>query len=112
MRKMLILSGLLLSTNGIANAQIANDCALFRSPTGEIKNMDQMNDLQADLLREARRGRIEDMSIPSTHKERAASEARRKEAERVAAEKRARVEATLANYKCIQDIYGHTPERG
>lgn len=112
MRTMLILSCLLLSSHAVSNAQIAVDCVLFRSPTGEIQTILQMNDLEADLLREARRGQVEDLSYGGTAKEVAAREARQKKAERAAAEKRAKVHETLASYKCIQDIYGNTPERG
>ena len=112
MRKMLILSCLLLSSHAVSNAQIVDNCALFRSPTGETTTMRQMNDLEADLLREARRGQVEDMSYGGTAKEIAAREARQKKAEQAAAEKRAKVQETLASYKCIQDIYGNTPERG
>ncbi len=108
----MIAACLLLSSNGAAGAQIADNCAVFRSPAGDVKTMNQMNDLQADLLREARRGNVEDLSIGGSAKEVAAREARRKEAERVAAQKRAKVESTLASYKCIEDIYGRTPERG
>lgn len=112
MRKLLILFALTVSSHSASNAQIAENCALFRSSVGETMTMDQMNDLEADLLREARRGQVMDMSYGGTAKEIAAREAEKKKAEQAAAQKRAKVQETLASYKCIQDIYGNTPDGG
>ena len=88
----------------LAAAQTFPDesCISFVSPTGVVLSWAQMNDLEAELLRKARRGGSQLMGPYRSAQEAAEAKAFNDAEDRRREEAKAAARRQLAEYKCFQ----------